>query len=124
MIFPTSTSGVRSRIARSLTRAGCVLIASGIVVSLGASLLLHVSVNLILPLLLGAGLVMGGVLLFFVPMVLMLGGAERHDPLHCGKCGYNLTGLTEPRCPECGEPFDVRVLKWSEQATGNRSLES
>ena len=20
----------------------------------------------------------------------------------CIKCGYNLTGLTEPRCPECG----------------------
>jgi hypothetical protein len=23
----------------------------------------------------------------------------------CVKCGYNLTGLTEPRCPECGTPF-------------------
>ena len=22
----------------------------------------------------------------------------------CSKCGYNLTGLTEPRCPECGTP--------------------
>ncbi len=21
----------------------------------------------------------------------------------CIHCGYNLTGLTEPRCPECGE---------------------
>jgi hypothetical protein len=21
----------------------------------------------------------------------------------CGKCGYNLTGLTSERCPECGE---------------------
>ena len=21
----------------------------------------------------------------------------------CAQCGYNLTGLTEPRCPECGE---------------------
>ena len=21
----------------------------------------------------------------------------------CGKCGYILKGLTEPRCPECGE---------------------
>lgn len=25
---------------------------------------------------------------------------------HCQKCGYDLTGLPEPRCPECGEPFD------------------
>ena len=24
----------------------------------------------------------------------------------CLSCGYNLHGLTEPRCPECGTPFD------------------
>ncbi len=23
----------------------------------------------------------------------------------CIHCGYNLTGLIEPRCPECGQPF-------------------
>lgn len=23
----------------------------------------------------------------------------------CVQCAYNLTGLTEPRCPECGSPF-------------------
>ncbi len=23
----------------------------------------------------------------------------------CAKCGYDLRGLPEPRCPECGEPF-------------------
>ena len=23
----------------------------------------------------------------------------------CWKCGYNLRGLAEPRCPECGIPF-------------------
>ena len=27
---------------------------------------------------------------------------------HCRKCGYNLTGLPEPRCPECGRGFDRR----------------
>ncbi len=29
----------------------------------------------------------------------------------CVKCGYNLRGLTEPRCPECNTPFDERLLK-------------
>jgi len=26
----------------------------------------------------------------------------------CGKCGYNLRGLLEPRCPECGTQFQRR----------------
>jgi len=30
-------------------------------------------------------------------------------PPTCGKCSYNLTGLTENRCPECGTPF-----KWKD----------
>jgi hypothetical protein len=24
----------------------------------------------------------------------------------CKRCGYDLTGLSEPRCPECGTDFD------------------
>lgn len=28
----------------------------------------------------------------------------------CRQCGYDLTGLTEPRCPECGKPFDPKLL--------------
>jgi hypothetical protein len=31
-------------------------------------------------------------------------GLEPEPPI-CDKCGYDLTGLTEPRCPECGTPF-------------------
>jgi len=30
--------------------------------------------------------------------------------LCCPTCGYSLRGLTESRCPECGEPFDVLLL--------------
>lgn len=25
---------------------------------------------------------------------------------YCAQCGYSLKGLTEPRCPECGTPFN------------------
>jgi hypothetical protein len=28
----------------------------------------------------------------------------------CSKCGYNLSGLRDPRCPECGTPFDPSML--------------
>ena len=28
----------------------------------------------------------------------------------CAKCGYLLKGLIEPRCPECGTPFDPDLL--------------
>jgi hypothetical protein len=27
---------------------------------------------------------------------------------HCATCGYDLRGLPEPRCPECGSPFTPR----------------
>lgn len=30
--------------------------------------------------------------------------------LHCPACGYELTGLPVPRCPECGEEFDPAEL--------------
>ena len=26
--------------------------------------------------------------------------------MFCLECGYPLDGLPEPRCPECGTPFD------------------
>ena len=32
---------------------------------------------------------------------------ERGIPV-CLRCGYSLTGLTERRCPECGEAFEAR----------------
>ncbi|MCO6435757.1 MAG: hypothetical protein J5J06_01565 [Phycisphaerae bacterium] len=35
---------------------------------------------------------------------------------HCQKCGYNLFGLEERRCPECGRPFEADV-------SGNRREE-
>ena len=29
----------------------------------------------------------------------------------CLKCGYDVRGQTEPRCPECGTPFDAELLR-------------
>ena len=34
-------------------------------------------------------------------------GPKPPVPGHCRRCGYNLTGLTEARCPECGTGFEV-----------------
>lgn len=34
-----------------------------------------------------------------------LAGRNRDRLTRCGVCGYILKGLTEPRCPECGERF-------------------
>lgn len=28
----------------------------------------------------------------------------------CIKCGYDLRGQVEPRCPECGSPFDANLV--------------
>lgn len=39
---------------------------------------------------------------------------NRYSPSYpagqCQRCGYHLRGLTEPRCPECGTPFDPTLL--------------
>lgn len=35
---------------------------------------------------------------------------RRYTAGYCQKCGYNLRGLPEPRCPECGMEFDPSAL--------------
>ncbi len=41
-------------------------------------------------------------------------------PPTCGECGYNLTGLPQNRCPECGTSFDWREVR--QQASETWSL--
>ena len=40
-----------------------------------------------------------------------VGSRRRPKPGFCDQCGYNLKGLTEPRCPECGTTFDQELLE-------------
>lgn len=41
-------------------------------------------------------------------------GLTYHRPMHCLGCDYNLQGLSDHRCPECGRPFDPANQKtWS-----------
>lgn len=36
----------------------------------------------------------------------------------CSNCGYDLRGLIEPRCPECGTKFDPVTCKLARSAAG------
>lgn len=36
--------------------------------------------------------------------------AARHVAPTCPKCGYNLSGLTQTRCPECGCEYTLERL--------------
>jgi hypothetical protein len=36
--------------------------------------------------------------------------ASPASAIACPNCGYNLTGLTESRCPECGSKFTLNEL--------------
>lgn len=56
-------------------------------------------------------LCLSGLLVGLVLVTLALIGRRVGDAPHCRRCGYNLTGLDDPRCPECGverSPRNVR----------------
>ena len=37
--------------------------------------------------------------------------AASNEDLNCPLCGYDVRGLPEPRCPECGHQFDPEALR-------------
>ena len=40
---------------------------------------------------------------------------QAHQIPICIDCGYDLRGQTAPKCPECGTPFDARLLQKQNQ---------
>ena len=47
-------------------------------------------------------------LIVAVPTLLVWRLVPKFPRGHCRRCEYNLTGLTEARCPECAQPFEPR----------------
>jgi hypothetical protein len=48
--------------------------------------------------------------------------AELEMPLPCPLCGYDLRGLPEQRCPECGHAFNLLELRRAQQRAAERPL--
>lgn len=48
--------------------------------------------------------------------------AARNKPPTCPQCGYNLSGLTHCRCPECGTEYSLDEL-WRLPAVTPQSFE-
>lgn len=46
---------------------------------------------------------------------------ERRVPI-CLHCGYDLRGLTEAKCPECGNPFEPEILTWQQAAATDAAV--
>jgi len=49
--------------------------------------------------------------LIVILMAILELGSRQVPRRLCAKCGYLLAGLREPRCPECGTPFDPSLLQ-------------
>jgi len=46
-----------------------------------------------------------GIPVCILGVVLMITLPRKTRPGYCRKCGYDLRGLSQPRCPECGKTF-------------------
>lgn len=68
-------------------------------------------------------LLVGGMLLLYAAILLKVTLAyarrPRYGPGRCQGCGYDLHGLRDRRCPECGLPFDPETLDETESSGYN-----
>ena len=51
-------------------------------------------------------------------------GATAECAITCPNCGYNLTGLTDTRCPECGARYTLNELLASQPGKQMQEVES
>lgn len=71
--------------------------------------------------------VMTGALALFVLLMIWRDGyargwrSARSTPPKCLRCGYNLSGLTQCRCPECGSEFRIDEL-WRTHLAARRKV--
>ncbi len=114
-VLDRQARALRRRLARRL----CLLNAAptGLTPLLGALLTgvgFHVFSDRFLPILVAVS----GVLWLGTPVLLfplMVSRVKQDVPTglsaRCPRCAYPLHGLPEPRCPECGTPFDPALLE-------------
>jgi hypothetical protein len=108
MIFSTVSRGPRGQTGRVLKCLGWISTGGGAAVLFGLYLYARFTVDDFdptIPILVGSGLLLAGACFLLAPMALLIVPPRAIRSRECRRCGYNLTGLLEPRCPECGEPF-------------------
>jgi uncharacterized membrane protein YraQ (UPF0718 family) len=124
MLWRGSVRWTGGRVVRTLLSVPACLVAGGVVGLIVGSSMRHEQEGKIFGLFIGGLLT---ILLWLAATVLLWRETptERADRvqraagflLSCPKCGYNMTGLYESRCPECGERYSLDQL-YSAQRQG------
>jgi len=72
--------------------------------------------------------ILGGIQYYWVAKLVVYSrrrvlAARRLQKGECVKCGHDLRGFPEPRCPECGTPFDPKILPSQDEPHGPSNLD-
>ncbi len=112
LFAPLAYYATRRRSFRGLRVLGWVMILTATVITALSMALESVSIRDFGVLDLLVILLFCGPLALFGAITIWVGYAPpvRRDPPRCARCGYILTGLQEPRCPECGQSFTMPEL--------------